>query len=38
MSVIHTALHNEINPIDYLTNLQTHAEYVKQPPQGLGLV
>ncbi|RDH41909.1 hypothetical protein B9G39_26195 [Zooshikella ganghwensis] len=33
MSVIHTALQNGINPIDYLTDLQIHAQYVKQSPK-----
>ncbi|RDH46293.1 IS66 family transposase [Zooshikella ganghwensis] len=33
MSVIHTALHNGINPIDYLTDLQIHAQDVKQSPK-----
>ena len=32
MSVIHTALKNGINPIDYLTVLQQHQEQVKQNP------
>ncbi|WP_051311029.1 IS66 family transposase [Zooshikella ganghwensis] len=32
MSVIHTALKNGINPIDYLTALQQHQAQVKQDP------
>ena len=32
MSVIHTALKNGINPIDYLTVLQQHQDQVKQDP------
>ena len=32
MSVIHTALKNGINPIDYLTTLQLYQEQVKHNP------
>ena len=32
MSLIHTCELNDVNPFDYLTELQRHAEQVRQAP------